>query len=246
MKSAANRFIKKIFLQLFLFRFARFLLYIGQQNKRFYEYYGVPSRKLAFAPYAVDNERFQAAAASTSRDEVRSKNKIPRDAFVILFVAKLIEKKRPMDLLKAFALLQIKNKCLVMVGEGELRNEIETYIRDNNPGNVILPGFKNQSEIPSWYKSADVFVLCSGVGETWGLSVNEAMNFDLPVVVSRTSGCSGDLVGRESGATFETASIAGLAAAITECYSKLGSYKPTKVVDNYSFEKIKATLLAIG
>jgi glycosyltransferase involved in cell wall biosynthesis len=36
--------------------------------------------------------------------------------------------------------------------------------------------------------------MCSGVGETWGLSVNEAMNFKLPVLISNTCGSSYDLV----------------------------------------------------
>ena len=41
---------------------------------------------------------------------------------------------------------------------------------------------------------ADLFVMCSGIGETWGLSVNEAMNFSLPVIVSSTCGSSFDIV----------------------------------------------------
>jgi glycosyltransferase involved in cell wall biosynthesis len=32
------------------------------------------------------------------------------------------------------------------------------------------------------------------MGETWGLAVNEAMNFEKPVIVSDTCGCSVDLV----------------------------------------------------
>ena len=39
--------------------------------------------------------------------------------------------------------------------------------------------------------------MCSGPGETWGLSVNEAMNFGLPIIVSNTCGCSSDLVQNE-------------------------------------------------
>ena len=35
--------------------------------------------------------------------------------------------------------------------------------------------------------------MCSGLGETWGLSVNEAMNFGLPLVVSETCDSSQDL-----------------------------------------------------
>ncbi len=60
--------------------------------------------------------------------------------------------------------------------------------------NVHLTGFINQSVIPKYYAIGDAFVMCSQEGETWGLSVNEAMNFALPIVVSDMVGCSEDLV----------------------------------------------------
>jgi glycosyltransferase involved in cell wall biosynthesis len=42
----------------------------------------------------------------------------------------------------------------------------------------------------------DIFVLPSKLHETWGLVVNEAMNFGLPVIVSDKVGCGEDLVER--------------------------------------------------
>ncbi len=55
-------------------------------------------------------------------------------------------------------------------------------------------GFLNQSEVSRAYAAADIFALASGWDETWGLVVNEAMNFGLPVVVSDKVGCAADLV----------------------------------------------------
>ncbi len=57
-----------------------------------------------------------------------------------------------------------------------------------------MPGFLNQSELPAAYIAADLLVLPSGWHETWGLVVNEAMNFGLPIVVSDRVGCAADLV----------------------------------------------------
>ena len=67
-------------------------------------------------------------------------------------------------------------------------------IQNKKIQNVIISGFINQSEIGNIYNMADVFVMCSGIGETWGLSVNEAMNFGLPIIVSGTCGSAYDLV----------------------------------------------------
>jgi glycosyltransferase involved in cell wall biosynthesis len=54
-----------------------------------------------------------------------------------------------------------------------------------------------------------------GTGETWGLVVNEGMQFGLPVIVSDGVGCHTDLVSEGSvGWTFPSGDAAGLAQAI--------------------------------
>src|ERR1700759_5376042 len=99
-----------------------------------------------------------------------------------------------------------------MVLEGGLRKEMETFITKNQRRQVSLTGFVNQSRIPLYYAVADVFVMCSGMGETWGLSVNEAMNFETPVIVSATCGCAADLVEEGvNGWVFPTGDIPALA-----------------------------------
>jgi glycosyltransferase involved in cell wall biosynthesis len=59
---------------------------------------------------------------------------------------------------------------------------------------VHLAGFLSQTDLPHAYTSADVLVLPSVRDETWGLAVNEAMNFGLPIIVSSSVGCARDLV----------------------------------------------------
>ncbi len=247
-KSGTNRFMKRILLQGFLFPLVDKFLYIGSQNKAFYEYYGVRPSRLLFAPYAVDNERFRQSSRMHKKTEVRAQLGIPEHAWVILQTAKFIEKKRPLDLLKAFAKLAAPNKYLVMVGEGALRKEMEELVRQERLSErVLLPGFVNQQEIVKYYAAADVFVLSSGVGETWGLSVNEAMNFGLPVVVSSTAGCADDLAVEDvSGFKFPTGDIDALAAAVTKCNSMNKDFQSSELVDRYSFATIAVALRVAG
>src|SRR5207244_11455752 len=54
--------------------------------------------------------------------------------------------------------------------------------------------FLDHKQIAQAYTVADIFALVSAYDETWGIVVNEAMNFDLPVVVSDRVGCAADLV----------------------------------------------------
>jgi glycosyltransferase involved in cell wall biosynthesis len=79
------------------------------------------------------------------------------------------------------------------VGDGVLRDDLESYIKSNSLCNVYITGFVNQGQISKYYAICDLFVLCS-VSETWGLSVNEAMCFSKPVIVSSQCGCAEDLV----------------------------------------------------
>ena len=166
-------FIKKIIFGKILFPKVHAFLYIGEENRKFYKFYGVLDEKLFFAPYSVDNKRFQKEyeRLKDKKEELRKELGIAKDTVVILFVGKLIHKKRPLDLLRAYKILfdnkELEEKiALIYVGDGELRDEIEKFIQTNNLKNVFLVGFKNQTEISKYYAMSDIFVLPSGVGET--------------------------------------------------------------------------------
>jgi len=196
-RSGSKVMLKRAFLKYFLFKFfIDKFLYIGSQNKLFYEYFGVSPADLIFSPYAVDNLRFSGeySALKPLGNVIKSELCIPEDAKVVLYVGKLIEKKRPFDLLKAFEMLNSLNLYLVFVGDGPLRSDLERDVVNNNLSNVIFTGFINQTQISRFYTIANVLVVCSGYGETWGLVVNEALNFDTPIILSETTGCNFDLI----------------------------------------------------
>jgi glycosyltransferase involved in cell wall biosynthesis len=137
---------------------------------------------------------------------------------------------------------------LVMVGEGELRGEMTEYIKTNKLENVVLTGFVNQSKISYYYMAADVFVMCSGTGETWGLSVNEAMNFAKPVIVSSTCGCSSDLVMHgKNGFVVEEGNVQQLRNALAHTLQsesfrrKAGAYSKQMII-NFSNGQIVTNL----
>ena len=246
-KSAKVLFLKKIFLKHILFRFfVSKCLYIGEESRRFFGYYGVRPSDLVYTPYAVDNDYFSGQFRQLKGDLATTREELglPADKKIILFSGKYISKKRPLDLLKAFALTDNADYALVMVGEGELRGEMEAFIAENGLSQVYLTGFVNQSRIPKYYAVADVFVMCSGAGETWGLSVNEAMNFELPVIVSRTCGSCHDLVkDGENGFSFETGDIPALAESIKkvlsdESFRKAAGQRSAEIITQYSIDQI--------
>ena len=166
-------------------------LYIGEENRRYFEHYGVPSGRLHPARYCVDNAYFQRQALKlrAQRTEIRAEMGITDDAPVVLFCGKFIPKKQPLRLVEAFA--AVPEPCwLLMVGDGEQRSVVEGMCDHQ----VLFPGFMGQHEIVRAYAVADALVLPSAYGETWGLTINEAMNFSLPIITSDHVGCAADLV----------------------------------------------------
>ena len=193
--SAWKRRLKQIVLRRLFKRVSAFLT-IGQQNASFYKAYGVSADRLFHVPYAVDNDFFirKAHDLLPRRMELRERLGIPHDRLVILFSGKLGEIKRPMDLLRAYAeLVEDSKAALIFVGDGPLRVELEAFTKEHNLLHVYFAGFQNHTEMPSFYAMADILVLPSE-SETWGLVVNEAMCFGLPVITSEAIGAAGDLV----------------------------------------------------
>ena len=168
-------------------------LAVGRRSADYFRHYG--ARRIVPSPHFVDNAAFarRAAEVRPRRNEIRRAWGIASDAFVPLFAAKFIEKKRPFDLIDALEKLRDPRVHALFVGDGELRAASAGATAERGIG-ATFAGFLNQSEIASAFVAADVLVLPSDHRETWGLVVNEAMAAGLPAIVSDAAGCAPDLV----------------------------------------------------
>lgn len=207
-RKIAKRFTHRMFVPWF----AAYLV-VGQRAKEYYLAYGADETRMVFSPHFVDNARFAQAVAGIDTRATRERFALPAEGMVFLFAGKFIPKKRPLDFVRAVAAANraVPGAVGLMVGDGPLRPEVETAVRAATAP-VRLVGFLNQTEIPAAYAVADVLVLPSDGGETWGLVVNEGMACGLPAVVSDTVGCGPDLVspGR-TGYTYPCGDVAALA-----------------------------------
>lgn len=218
-RSWANRAFHRMLMRLF-----DGFLYIGAANQRYYLDRNVPSERMFFSPYFVDNERLVEASLQreTLRREWRIRHRIGPNRRIILFVGKLQQKKQPNHLLEALSILAAgdTNRWLVVfAGDGECRPDLERAARDSGLP-VLFCGFVNQTGLPGVYAAADCLVLPSDFEETWGLVVNEAMNFGLPVLVSDQVGSGMDLVANgETGYVFPFGEPARLAESLRRVFS---------------------------
>lgn len=168
----------------------------GTLNADYYRHYGADSDHFFLLPWAVDNERFAAAGSfdAGEREEMRGRLGIRPDQTVFVFSAKLVARKDPMTLLRAYEQMTGRDRAAILfLGDGILREPLETYAREHALDGAHFAGFVNQSELPKYYSMSDVFVLPSTY-EPRGAVINEAMACGLPVIVTDRCGSIGDIV----------------------------------------------------
>jgi glycosyltransferase involved in cell wall biosynthesis len=160
---------------------------------------GIPAERRTLVRYAVDVDFFQDQVNHwlPQRVALRQAAAIPSDALVLIWSGKITEVKNPRLLVDALALLSPseRRRCwLLVVGEGALREWFSTAMERLLPGRSRFAGFVNQRQLGRWYAMADALVFPSCQGETWGLVVNEALQFGLALLVSDHAGSARDLV----------------------------------------------------
>ncbi len=226
-RSAVKAALRDALLRGLYAQIARFAA-IGGEARRHLRRLGVPTHRIGFAPYCIDSDLFaeQIREWEPRRAERRRQLGIGDGEVAVLFCGKLVEKKQPLLLAEAIAALPDAVRCklhLLVIGEGELRGRLTVAAGAALGRRFHCAGFVNQSELGQWYTAADIAVLPSarGAGETWGLVVNEAMQFGLPVIASDAVGCRDDLVTGETGRVFPAGDARALAAKLEEVAATL-------------------------
>jgi glycosyltransferase involved in cell wall biosynthesis len=204
-----------------LVRNASALLYVGTDNRKYYEYYGARKDQLFFVPYAVDNAFFgrKASDALPHVPALRAELGLLEDKPVILYAGKLMRRKNPVLLVEAYAALCRDRSqpppYLVIVGDGEERSAVLRRAAELGcDSHLRLVGFKNQSELPTYFALCDLFVIPSSK-EPFGLVVNEVMNAGKAIISTDEVGATKDLVyeGR-NGFVVQAGSVEALASAL--------------------------------
>jgi glycosyltransferase involved in cell wall biosynthesis len=131
----------------------------------------------------------------------------PHQPLRYLYVGRLVDVKNVSLLIEEF---NRNGKPLTIVGKGELESKLKAMAKPN----ITFMGFVENESLGDVYKSHDVFVLASH-REPWGLVVEEALYWGLPVIVSDRVGSSIDMVqDLGTGEIFKSGSVDSLHSAI--------------------------------
>jgi glycosyltransferase involved in cell wall biosynthesis len=221
-RSALRGFLREAYLRWF-YRHVDAFGCVGNEARQHLLRRGIAEQRLFPAPHSVDTELFEVQRVRFTRAASRSAEQIGDDDLVLLFSGKLIPRKAPLLLLDALRRLPRLDKVvLLMMGDGELRSEVEVAGRALLGDRLRMLGFVNQSQLGRYYAAADVLVLPSHF-ESWGLVVNEAMQFGLPAIVSSKVACHADLVVEgKTGMVFAQGDAPGLARCLERFVAEPG------------------------
>ncbi len=145
--------------------------------------YGM-SEFVSVVPTGIDLEHF----SRYSKDEAREKLGWDEDRLYIVSVGRLAKEKSFDILIEAFALLDSKDACLVIIGSGDERKDLQRRAVQLGIGErVLFTGLLSTDQVPVYLSASDIFAFAS-VTETQGLVTIEAMASGLPVVAVDASG----------------------------------------------------------
>jgi glycosyltransferase involved in cell wall biosynthesis len=141
-----------------------------------------------------------------------------------LYVGRLSKEKNLPRLIEVFNELPQFN--LNIVGSGNLENELKKIANKN----IHFINHVDNKKINEIFLKNDVFILPS-LSETWGLVIEEALYYGLPVIISNRVGCGPELIkDRENGIIFTSSSIDELKKSIMEMAQNYMKYH-TEVKD---------------
>ncbi len=144
------------------------------------------SRQYVNLPYFSDLDRF-----------VPSERHRDGDPRIILFSGSLIKRKGVDLLARAFrrVVARYSNLRLKLLGSGPMNRELETILEPISE-RVEFVGFKDWSQLPDQYHTADVLCVPSR-HDGWGMVVPEGLASGLPVITSNRTGAGIDLIRHE-------------------------------------------------
>ena len=185
----------KIFvLKYFFFNFCHKIFYSCKGNLEYLRKFNIPEDKLNPMNCSVNNSFFtqQYKINEKKIKFLKKKYNISQNDKVIIIVSNFEKRKNIKSLLNIVPIIKNTNIKILIVGNGNYKKDIQTYKKIYR-NNIIISGFVDIKKISEYYSISDLFVLLSTYDPS-PKTLNEALNFGLPCIVSKQIGTSEDLI----------------------------------------------------
>jgi len=154
------------------------------------------TRGIIISRYGVNSEKVEVVHNGVERSDndhwFLADTGIKRNERIVLFLGRITMQKGPEYFLQAAkkVLEVVDDVKFVMVGSGDLMHRAVEMAAELGIGHkVLFTGFLRGDDVQKIYKMADLFVMPS-VSEPFGIVPLEALNNNVPVIISKQSGVS--------------------------------------------------------
>ncbi len=172
----------KYFIKKTLVSMAPKWLSTGRHTTDYLLHYGAKEENIQHYPFSslYAQDILLQAVSQEEKQNLRAELGIPED-HIVLAIGQFIHRKGFDVLLQAAKALD-ENTGIYIVG-GEATEEYRTLRETLGVPQVHFLGFQKKEVLARFYKAADLFVLPTRE-DIWGLVINEAMGYGLPVVTT--------------------------------------------------------------
>lgn len=161
---------------------ASYYLSSGRETTKYLVHYGAREEAVYEYPFSALREKDIPKAPPTQEEKQQLRQKLGMtEEKIILYVGRYDPKKGMDDLLHVIPSLD-QTAGVYFVG-GEPREEHLSWCREHGIRNAHFVGFTKKDALAEYYKASDVLVLPTK-SDVWGLVINEAMSFALPVITT--------------------------------------------------------------
>lgn len=173
--------VLKRFYKRFLVRGAKGYFSPSKSSDEYLKFYGAKENSIYRYPFTSLKEKdiLKAPVSKAEKELLRKKLSI-KEKFVILGVGQFIHRKGWDILLKAAD--EINVDCGIYIVGGKVGAEYKK-LADEVKTPIYFLEFMGKEELAEYYKAADLFVLPTRE-DIWGLVINEALAYGVPVVTT--------------------------------------------------------------
>ena len=152
------------------------------------------TRNIIISRYGIPGEKVEVVYNGVERNGSwgLTETGIQRNEKIVLFLGRITMQKGPEYFLRAARKVVdlMDNVKFVMAGSGDLMHRTISMAAELGIGHkVLFTGFLRGDEVRQIYKMADLYVMPS-VSEPFGIAPLEALENDVPVIISKQSGVS--------------------------------------------------------
>lgn len=241
-KNIVNQYLLQPVYKL-IYRFSDSFISYGKVTRQYLLKKGVPPEKIMTGTQSLCTRQLMKYKEDIDDG---SKESSPYKGKKAILCVSYFDNRKGIDLLiNAYKSLNRSDTALIIAGAGKEEENLKLLAHGRN--DIFFPGYIETKEKVYYYSMADIFVLPT-LSDAWGLVVNEAMMFGLPIITTNKAGCSQELI---SGNGFVV--NAGNSIVLKDAMKKVlddenmrreMGEKSRQIISKFTIENAKKTFLA--